>query len=221
MQGMIRCGLLAGLLIACHTSDSATPDGSTDGGGSDAAGLHVVLASEPATFPGNLEDWLTIESATFAFDNLKVIGDAGPGDTRTTASLFQARFDSSGSPATIDFPDAPPGLYSKVSLQIDGHLITSSFRIKGQVKVNGTFVPYEIEDHNAISLSLDIDRMLQPGGTATINLLVKWHDALAGVDYTTLHFDDNHLELGTNDAQMSTFVSRLTQSFSVDNSGPN
>lgn len=215
---MIRCALLAGLLLACHTSDPGTPDAPQ---GSGASGLHVTWATEPV-IAGNVESWLTLESATFAFDNLRVIGDAGPGDPRTTASAFTLHWDSTSSPAPIDFPDAPSGVYSKVSFQIDGHLIVNSYHLKGQVNVNGTWFPYDVEDHNALSLSLDINRTLAPGGMETIALLIKFHDALTGVDYSALPLDDGTtLQLETGDPQMTNFRDKLTQGFTVDTSGPN
>lgn len=218
MQGMIRCGLLAGLLVACHTSDPAAPDGSVDGSAG-AAGLHVTFSSETA-IPGNVEDWLTLDDAMFAFDNLKVLGDAGPGDTRTTATTFSVRWDSSTTPMPIDFTDAPTGLYSKLSFQIDGHVSDESYRMHGQVYLGGVWTPYEIEDRNALSLSLDIDRMLQPGGSATLDLVVKLHDALTSIDFSTLRQDDGHLELGTLDPQMPAFRARMMEAFSADSSGP-
>ena len=215
MQGMIRCGFIAGLLIACHTSSPGTPDG-PDAGGSGASGMHVTFVTKPAMIPGNIEDWLTLDSATFQFDNLRVIGDAGPGDPRTTATAFQLKWDSAGAPAPIDFADAPSGLYSKVSLQIDGQLVVESYHLKGQVNLNGTWKTYTIEDRNALSLSLDINRTLAPGGTATIGLLFSFSDALTGIDYSMLPTDDGALEMETTNAQMPAFRTRLTDGISID-----
>src|SRR3954471_14891262 len=104
MQGMIRCGLLAGFLVACHTSDPGTPDGGSDGS-SGAAGMHVVWSSNPASWPGAIDTDIQLDSATFLFDNLKVIGDAGPGDNRTSMDAFQLHWDDMTVPMTIDFAD--------------------------------------------------------------------------------------------------------------------
>lgn len=223
MQGMIRCGLLAGLLIGCHTSDPGTPDGGgADGdGGAGTAGLHVAFTSDPTPIPGQLENGFTLELAVFKFDNLKVIGDAGPGDPRTTANAFEAKWDSQSSPAPIDFVNAPTGLYSKVSFQIDGHLINDSYVMKGHVTVGGTSYSYEVEDRNALSLSLDCSRQLAAGGTGTITLKFAFHDALQGVDWTNVPNDGGQFELGTSDPQMPAFRDRLTNGISIDNSGPN
>ncbi len=183
--------------------------------------MHVTFATKPAMIPGNLQDWLTLDSAEFNFDNLRVIGDAGPGDPRTTATSFQLRWDTTTTPPPIDFPDAPSGLYSKVSLQIDGLVVNASYRLKGKVNLNGTWNAYDVEDHDALSLSLDIDRTLAPGGTATIGLLVNFEDALSGVDYTMLPFDDGALQLETGSPQMTTFRTKLTAGISIDGSVTN
>lgn len=222
MQGMIRCGLLAGLLMACHTSDPGTPDGAPDGNEPGSPGLHVRWSSEPATYPGNLEDWLTVDSVQFMVEDLKVIGDAGPGDLRTTKAIFQLKWDAGSSPDMIDFSDAPTGLYSKVSMQLDGHLIVPSLEIKGHVNVEGTLLEYEVEDRNAVSLSLDINRMLQPGGSATVALVLNLHDALTSIDYKSLTIDQGKVSVETGDPQLPSFINKFVdKAFSVDNSGPN
>jgi len=182
--------------------------------------MHVTFATEP-TIPGNVENWLTLESATFAFDNLRVIGDAGPGDPRTTANLFTLHWDASSAPEPIDFPDAPSGLYSKVSFQVDGHVLTDSYHLKGQVNLNGTWMKYDVEDSLSLSLSLDINRTLDPGGSQTIGLLVKFHDALTSIDFSTLPFDDGALQLETGDPQMTPFRDKLTLGFTIDSTGTN
>src|SRR6185503_15945876 len=129
MQGMIRCGVLAGCLVACHTTEPAIPDSGGPDGSSGAAGMHVTWSSSPAMWPGAIAGGFQLDNATFLFDNLKVIGDAGPGDDRTTANAFQLHWDATNMPTTIDFADAPTGVYSKVAFQIDGHLIQSSYKL--------------------------------------------------------------------------------------------
>jgi hypothetical protein len=219
MQGMIRCGVLAGVLVACGSSDPAAPDApAPDGGG--PAGLHVTWETEMPGYPGTIEDGLTVESVELNFDNLKVIGDAGPGDPRTTKSAFQLRWDDHSQPQDIDFGEAPTGLYSKVSLQLDGHLILPSLEIRGQVNIGDQVLDYEIEDRNAISLSLDCDRMLKPGGSATIALQLRLHDALTSIDFASLSIDHGKIEVETGDSQLEHFIDKFGHAFSVDNSGP-
>jgi hypothetical protein len=222
MQGMIRCGLLAGCLVACGGSDPAMPDGALpDTGGSDGgAGMHVVWETTPAMWPGNVDGGLQLDSADFFFDNLRVIGDASPGDFRTTKALFQLHWDATHMPETIDFDDAPTGVYSKVSFQIDGHLVESSYHFKGHVSVSGTSFPFEVEDRNSLSLSLQCNRTLAPGGSVTLGVMINFADALKSVDWSSVHMDNGTIELETSDSQMPAFRDKFSQAFSIDNSGP-
>jgi hypothetical protein len=224
MQGLIRCGVLAGSLVACHTSAPGGPDGAMpdSGGSGGTAGLHVAFTSEPTPIPSVLDTGLSLDLVVFKFDNLKVIGDAGPGDPRTTANNFEVKWDASTSPSPIDFVTAPTGLYSKVSFQIDGHLIDESYILKGHVTVSGTSYPFEVEDRNTLSLSLDCNRMLEAGGTDTITVKFAFKDALESVDWANVNMHEGMLELDDTDPQaILAFHSKLSNAISIDNSGPN
>ncbi|MBV8756237.1 MAG: hypothetical protein JO257_03110 [Deltaproteobacteria bacterium] len=223
MQGLIRCGLLAGSLVACHTSSPAGPDGATpDGGGSGGGtGLHVAFTSDPTPIPATLDNGFTLDSVLFRFDNLKVIGDAGPGDPRTTATRFTTKWDSQSTPTEIDFGDAPTGVYSKVSFQIDGHLIDDSYELQGHVTVAGTSYPFEVEDRSSLSLSLDCNRMLAAGGMNTIKLKLAFKDALETINWSNARNHDGTLTVDDTDPQILMVHSKLTNAISIDNSGPN
>ncbi|HSN25612.1 MAG TPA: hypothetical protein VLT45_04985 [Kofleriaceae bacterium] len=181
----------------------------------------MAFTSDPTPIPATLNDGFTLDLAVFKFDNLKVIGDAGPGDPRTTANNFEVKWDNQSAPAPVVFGSAPTGLYSKVSFQIDGHLINDSYVMKGTATVNGTTYPYEVEDRNALSLSLDCNGQLAAGGNATITLKFAFKDALESVNWSAVPIDDGTLELGTTDPQMPTFRNKLTNGISIDSSGPN
>jgi hypothetical protein len=219
MQGMVRCALVAGLLAGCHQADTASPDAGLDGS-SQGPGLYVKWSFKPPV-PGNVEDTLSVDHAMLTFDSLRVIGDAGPGDPRTTDSAFELDWNTAGVPAPLAFPSAPSGLYSKVSLALDGHLVAPSYHIDGHVTVSGQSMVYEIEDRNALSVSLTIDKTLAPGGTATVALYVDIKNALAVIDFASLRFDDGKLQLDTLDLQMPAFRAKLIESIKVDNSAPN
>jgi len=226
MQGMIRCGVLAGCLVAClgacNSTSPATPDSGSPDGSTGAAGMHVTWSTSPEMWPGAIASGFQLDNATFLFDNLKVIGDAGPGDDRTSANAFQLHWDATNMPATIDFTDAPTGVYSKVSFQIDGHLIQSSYKLHGHVTVGSVSVPFEIEDREELSLSLQCNRTLAPGGSVTIDVVLDFTDALKSVDWTKVHTDDSgNLELDTTDSQMPAFRDKFSKAFAIDSSGPN
>jgi len=214
MQAVVRSALLVGLACACHGTDSATPDASIppDGAG---AGLHVPWSTVP-TIPGNASNDITVSTALFRVDSLRVIGDAGPGDPRTSQTSFEVRWSDTMQPATVDFADAPTGLYSKVTVQADGHLIDYSYEITGTANVSGTLHLFEIHDRAALTANLDITTTLDPGGAAIVPIRVRFDAALGVLDFSTLHVDDGGtLELDTFDSQMQAFRDKLTTSFEV------
>jgi len=223
MQAVVRVALLAAVFAACHGTDTAAPDGS--GGGTDGsaggAGLHVTWASSPS-IPGAAGGDVNVDSMLFRIDSLRVIGDAGPGDPRTSQSSFELSWSQGQAPATNDFTDAPTGLYSKVTVQADGHLVDYSYEISGTVQLNGTGHEFVIHDLNSLTANVDISTMLDPGAGATVPILVRVDDALGVLDFSMLHEDDGKLELDTFDAQMPAFRDKLVTSFVRDDgSGSN
>lgn len=212
MQGMIRCAVVAGLLSACHADDTAVPDASATG----TAGMTVQWSTKPAAWPGIIQDGVTIDSARFAFDSLRVIGDAGPGDLRTTARTFEVRWEKDRDrPAAIEFADAPTGLYSQVALQVDGHLVNNSYEIRGTVQINGNDVEYRIEDDGALPVTLMIDKMKSPAAAIRLKVDIDFVHAINSVDFTKLMNDSGHLELDSSSAGMSEFRKKLLESFSA------
>ena len=212
MLGLVRYGLATVVLAACHTGASPGADS-----GQTPAGLFVHWSTQPQAIPGDVGSNVTIRQAVFLLDYLRVIGDAGLTDTRTTAIALRIEWGSGTRPDDVPFTMAPTGLYSKVQLVLDGHLIDNSIHIEGTVVVSGNTRAFEIEDRNGLLVSLNIQRMLQPGETATIGLEVDFANALSGIDWTTLPYDDGrlHLDNQTSGSQLDAFEQHLTESFKV------
>lgn len=218
MQGPIRCVVVAGLLIGCSDGPPVTPDADAPTG---AGGLVVEWSSTPESWPGDIGNGITLERATFAFDSLRVVGDAGPGDPRTTASGFEIRWDEGSEPSDISFVDAPSGLYSQISLLIDGHLATESFELRGRADVGGTEYDYRIEGNNPLMFTVQIERTLTPPATATVRLRIDFQAALAAIEFQNLDIEDGRLELDDGDIEMAVFRTKLVESFQiVDGDGP-
>jgi hypothetical protein len=211
MQGMIRCALVAGVLIGCHTDDTTTPDGPVSGN----AGITVDWATTPATWPGTIKDGITLERARFALDSLRVIGDAGPGDPRTTARTLDVRWDSTTMPDQIAFPDPPTGLYSQLAIQLDGHLIENSYRFEGVAHVNGVDYEFRVEDSNALPVTLSISKTVAPGENTMIVVNVDFVHALESIDFASLPIDDGRLELETTSPGITEFRQKLVESFTA------
>ncbi|HTR50880.1 MAG TPA: hypothetical protein VMJ10_09250 [Kofleriaceae bacterium] len=221
MQGVIRTALVASVLAACGSSPHATPDasamGSDDSGsGSGTGGFFVHWWSDPK-LPGAVGNNATVTSADFWLTSLRVIGDADPGDDRTTTDPGHIYWDDTGGPPYDQFKDAPSGLYSKLAVALDGLVINSSYDIKGSVDLGGSAgtKSFHIHDLAPMNISLDIANTLQPGGTVDVTIHVDFTAAIGVVDFATLDTDDDDLDLDTLDSQMPAFRTALQNSFSI------
>jgi hypothetical protein len=213
MQGAIRCAVIAGVLAACSGDDTSLP---VDAPVNTGSGLVVEWGSEPHSWPADLGDGVVLERATFAFDSLRVVGDAGPGDPRTTKSGFTVRWDPSTQPSPITFADAPTGLYSQISLVIDGQLSGESFDLRGRVFLDDTDWEFRIEDDSPLPVTLAIDQTLTPPQVATVKLRVNFKHALDAIDFSGLGRDGGRLVLDRDDPQMVAFRAKLMASFETD-----
>lgn len=212
MTGPLRCVVFAGLLVACG-DDTSTPGGDAAAGG----GLVVAWSTLPATWPATLTSGVTVESATFAVDRLRVVGDAAPGDPRTTAGSFALRWDGTTTPSDLAFPDAPSGVYSQLSLLIDGHVAGPSIELRGHALVNATSYAYRVTDDTPFSVTLAIDETLRPPIVTRLGLRIDFQHALEMIDFSTVDNTTGRLELDNGDPQLATFRAKLMESFTIVN----
>jgi hypothetical protein len=215
MHAVIRWVTIAGLLPGCDTGDTVGPADAATG----ARGLVVEWSSVPEPWPGQLPGGVTLERAILSVDSLRVVGDAGPGDPRTTANDLVVRWDDNSVPDASVFESAPVGLYSQLSLRLDGGVSSSSIELRGTVALGGNAYEFHIEDTEALSVNLSIDRTLQPGAPVTLRMRVDFASAIAGLDFAAFDEDSGRLELDTGDAQMALFRQRLVTGFSIDDGG--
>jgi hypothetical protein len=212
MKGPIRCVVIAGLLTGCG-DDTTSP-------GTDAAvggGLVVAWSSMPVEWPGELGDGTKLERATFAFDRLRVVGDAAPGDPRTTASSFTVEWDAEDEPTALAFPEAPGGVYSQLSLLIDGGVAGPSIELRGITKLAGEDVTFRISDDSPVAFTLGIATTLAPPRVETLGVHIDFAAVIAVLDFATFRVESGGIELSTGDPQMPTFRSKLVESFSIEN----
>jgi len=205
------------MLIGCSGDDTHVPDPDASGGGT--GGLVVQWASTPESWPGDVDNGATIERASFALDSLRVVGDAGPGDPRTTASGFMVRWDENTVPSAVMFADAPSGLYSQISMAIDGHTTTETFELRGHVNIDGTDYEYGIDGDAPLTATIQIEEMLTPPATATVRLRIDFKKALGSLDFKTLPVDGGRIELDDSDPEMVDFRKKLVESFTVTTDG--
>ncbi len=188
-----------------------------DGSGDNVDGLTITWSARPAAIPGDAGSDITVTSMLFRISNLRVIGDAGPGDTRTSADGLQVAWSQGTTPASIVFGDAPPGLYSHVILLADGNLTDYSYELAGTARVNGNVMPYKIHDRSPIGVSLETSTMLDPGHGTSLGIVVNIDQALQSLDFTELSNNNGTLVLDTFDDPMTDFRKKMVSSvFATD-----
>jgi hypothetical protein len=208
-------GIVCGALLAgCGHSVSPGPDTNTCTSGS-GCGLFVPWRVNP-DIPSTLATGATIESATFRMSSLRVIGDAGASDPSTTQQSFAVTWDGTQAPVPVAFSTAPSGLYSKVSLAIDGAFVNDSYLITGHAVSNGTTYSYTIHDAFALSVDLSANAQLDPGGATSIPIKIDLASCIGAVDWNLVHLDNGVLNLDTDDDWLPFFRQLLISSFSID-----
>jgi hypothetical protein len=216
MHPVVRTCLLLGVIAACHGSDPSAPDGSMlDGDGSNASnhGLSITWTTSPSSIPGDTDgDNGSIATMTFRVFNLRVIGDAGPGDNRTSVDSIELDWATGAKPSPVSFVDAPSGLYSRVILLADGNLIDYSYELAGTTKLDGNTMPYQIHDRTPLAISLDTSVTLDPNQTASLGITIRIDQALQSLDFHKLSNQSGTLVLDTFDDAMSDFRDKMMNS---------
>ena len=204
-------------LVGCHGTDITSPDAQST---SDALGgshsLLITWAATPA-IPGpiNSNGTVKITAASFKVSRVQAIGDAG-GASRDDLVLG---WSLESSPPATELPDAPSGIYSKVTLAIDGGTaLDIAYQIDGTVEINGETKPFVIQDRNALDIEVkDFNVTLPPVGTATLPIKLDMGDALDNIDYESLDVENGVLTLDTDDSGMADFRGALKQAFERGN----
>lgn len=213
MRAAICTTILLGA-VACHHSVAEAPDAGSPDSHVAELGLVVPWATTPA-IPG-ASGAFTVTSAQFRVANVRLIGDAGTGDPRTSLDNFLLTWDASHQPAPASFVAAPSGLYSKVTLTVDGHLEEDSYDIAGTVMVGGVSHPFKVHDRDWVDVALQISTTLEPGTQMHVPIDIHLDRALGAVDWSTVYDHDGALDLATYDFQMPAFRDKLAAAFAVD-----
>jgi len=214
------------VLAACGDTGGGTP-GLTDApfSSSDAstssdaqsAGLTVTWETQPS-IPGSFGSGVTVSSVTFKVARLEVIGDTGS-TVETTQSNFDVVWSAAMAPFPINFPFAQPGLYSKVSLQIDGDVTAPSYEILGTVVIGGSTEPFRISDTAVLQVDVDgYSIALMAGRSMNVPIQVKLQDVIDGVDFAMLPTPGGVRTMNQNTTGIADVRSDLkTSTFKHDN----
>jgi hypothetical protein len=201
------------VLAACQSSGPAAPDTPVEpGDGSQhSLGMSVTWNASPQ-LPGTLSDKITVTKATFQLDHFQVVADAGS----VTRSKYLLAWDSGTVPEQDVFPDAPPGVYSKIALVMSGGSFGDfAYQIRGTWRDNGSTKPFEVSDRFPLGISIDCNETLSGGGAAAIAIKLDLEDAITGINFRSLNEENGVLELDDGQALVD-FRNRLRGAFQLD-----
>jgi len=158
---------------------------------------------------------------------LRAIGDAAPGDVRTTRTdpdldpmVWQASPTGPLVPVPHLFPQAPPGVYSTIELRIDdSSLSAAAFDITGRVTRGGNLVPFEIQSRmTELSVEIAVMTVLPPRELATASISVDVAELIEDVDWDSVPLTgEGRLFIGDGDPNMADVISELATAFKSAN----
>jgi hypothetical protein len=214
----------AGLLAAAIACTTGGPPGTGSGGGGSGGsgsntGIVIPWSSMPATLPGNAsgED-LTVHSASFTVPALELLGDAGGGSATQTSVTLAWGSDGTTPTATM-LPQAPAGVYSKLSMKVDGAQIGDSYTMTGTVSVLGIDTPYLVHDDAALAIDIPVSGTLGPGQTLTLPIAVDLSAIARAIDFSKTDFENGTLVLGSDSSQIDAFRAVVKTAFAANGSG--
>jgi len=209
---------LAGCLLICTAcggdgGDTRQVDASSDhdDGPRPASGLTVTWATAPQ-LPGQVSDALVVTSAKVRVKRLEVIGDAGPGDT--TRRDVQLVWSESAQPLPITFAFASPGIYSKVTLDIDGDLEGASYEILGLIDDGVGMAPFQIRDRGALAIDIDgYELRLAAGAHAQVPIRIELGEVFADLTVEQFHDEGGVWMLDDADPYINELRDALARAF--------
>jgi hypothetical protein len=216
------------MFTGCQSVGTVTPDAPGDSATTDpdgtqlTPGMFVTWKAQPPV-PGPLTSDVSLSAATFQVSHLQVVGDAGPGDERTTRSRYLITWNNLGHPALDAFPSAPVGVYSQMTIDLAvgvyapyAYQLEGTWRRRSGPGSGGADQPFRIIDRQGLSTAVDCAATLGAGGNAMLTIDLELEDALGGVDFEDLDVVGGVLVLDTFDRQMPAFRDRMRRAFRSD-----
>jgi hypothetical protein len=154
---------------------------------------------------------IEITKAVFELQNVRAVGDAAPGDERTTRPTML--LDLAQDEVDLSFPDAPPGVYSFLIAE------TVTYSIEGTV----TFgegedeTQFEIEDDLSMSITLNVDLKSQSLGADLLEIPIKADVRKLPREVGWQSFSqDEEVEIGPSYNKIGDLRNKLPEVFKLD-----
>jgi len=218
------------LLAACSVSSGSRadsgPDPGEDGGGpgpdagDGAAGLVLEFHGVPALTAELGGDFgAELEEVRIDLENVRAVGDAAPGDSRTTRDQLRLEWyggdDDGGEPANnepvlVTFDQAPPGLYSNVYAEL------TDYRMQGKVVVETNERDFDIDDSPSTPLAISIPLggvTLEAGETRHVSIDVSCADAVRETRWDEVGEEDGNLVVDSGSPQIAAVRETMQAAF--------
>lgn len=210
----LACIAIGAMHAACSSS-SATPDAMT----ADArpGGLTIELLASGGV-PQTSSSGVVIERVTLGVRNLRAIGDAAPGDLRTTRTDLEFDWHDNQTAVPYLLPMAPPGVYSTIDLQIaDSATLPAALVVAGRVARGGDLVPFEIRSLTAdIPIQVAVHAELPPRAIVVTSIEVDVASFVADIDWDALPLTgEGRLAIADGDPDMTTVISHVATAFAA------
>lgn len=186
-------GALMMVCVGCHGGGSIEPDAPIlPDGVLPPLGVRV---SWDADVPGNVTENIVVTDASFQLEHFQLVSDAGA-DARTTHSRYQLHWAEGIKPDAELFPDAPVGMYQRISLDIrPGGQPPYAYQIQGLWRddsgsgsgsTSGSAAdmkPFRIVSAMMMSLPIKCNVSLVPGGSVSFSIKLELEEALQRIDF--------------------------------------
>lgn len=215
---MLRAISLLGVLaLAGCPAPGDAPDAGTDAG-DDAdvppptGGLVFEFGIDPVV-PGSVGAKVRVDEVRVYWLDVRAIGDSAPGDSRTSRASLDLVWQSESSPGPLAFPQAPPGLYSRLEARIGGG--QRAYEIRGAVMLrDGGTESFEIRDEAQESISISLAGVVVNSAPVTARVTMSL-SFLASVDWDGLWDDRHDLKIEAGDPAVGAISAAVATSFAV------
>ena len=217
---MRRCAVIVLFAVAaCGPGETITGD--DDGGVIDApeGGMSGLVFRFTAPDVGVHADELTIDRFRGNLRDIRALGDAAPGDARTSQDALAFDFDGTeGKTASVvEFHEAPPGRYSSFEFVVDAPVDgDDAWRLEGDVLVESQTHAFNIEDDEPAAISLELaDVVLGAGETATITIEIDLFGICDAIDWESIERDGNTYDIDDDSEAIIGIRTSFATSFSI------
>jgi hypothetical protein len=183
-------------------------------GSSATLGLFVAWEANPP-LPGALSNRLTVADVTLQLKDLQAVGDAG----NAMRAKYLLTWSSVTTPEDDAFPDAPAGVYSRITFDLGGSLVSYAYQIHGSWTDNDDQPqqPFLIEDPAPLSISVGCDATLAAASSTQIAVRVDLRDAINAIDFRRVTPRNGVLVVdATNPTELGAFRDRLGRAFKIE-----